>query len=94
MKEFKHSTGKNYFVITKRCADFHLEYDCIVQHENECKTFCGLRLEPVIEMYEAWCIEHNAKVTDIAELFEPYHAENTWEDIENDILIDDDEIIP
>ena len=93
MKEFKHSTGKNYFVLTKRCTDFHLEYDCIVQYENECKTFYGLRLEPVIEMYEKWCIDNDVKVTDIAELFEPYRTNDAWKDLD-DILIDDDEIIP
>ena len=93
MKEFRHSTGKNYFVMTKRCTDFHLEYDCIVQYENECKTFYGIRIDIAWRLYNVWCEKNNVVPAAIKYLFEPYNNDEPWKDLDR-ISIDDEEIVP
>lgn len=93
MREFKHSIGNAFFNIEKSADVYHIAYDCVVEEYNQRKWLYGLRLAPVVEMYKAWCIEHKAKETDIARLFEPYSIEKPWSDLDG-ITIDDEEIIP
>lgn len=93
MLQFKHNIGNSFFNIEKSADVYHIAYNCVIEERDQRKWLYGLRLAPVVEMYKAWCIEHNANETDIARLFEPYRIDEPWSDLD-EITIDDEEIIP